>query len=552
MDRRALLAVALSLLVLVAYEQFLRHYYGSTPEAPIEPSVTTSRIPEATPASEQPTPEKKESSVPNAAAAEVAPLPERIVRVEAPLYSAQFSSHGARLVSFRLKRYRTTVDPDSPPLELILPGPAGEAPFAIELRGSDGTPLWRDATFPYESDAPDVVEVSDTTGAALSFRAQVRGTVVHKRFSFDPANYVIRAELRLESPPSGAPEVGVTWSRAAEPKNAREHVFTKVAYLQGKKLVEEGFSGLEKGLVVDHDLHWTAFSGPYFLAALALEEAEAPRLWLKSRAAIIEQSVLVPVRNPTTQIQLTAYLGPKDIDALEAANHQFRRAVDLGWFSFIAVPLLHVMQFFHHFTGNYGVDIILLTLIVKILFIPLTNSSFKSMRELQRLQPEMLRIREKYKDDPQQMNKEMLELYRRHKVNPLGGCLPMLLQLPVFIGLYSALTHAVELRHAPFMLWITDLSAPDRLGSFAIPFVEPPGIPVLTLLMGASMFLQTWMTPSTGDPSQRQIMLIMPIMFTFMFLNFPSGLTLYWLVNNVLTIAQQYYMTRKSAPGAGA
>ncbi|GBD27392.1 Membrane protein insertase YidC [bacterium HR30] len=120
----------------------------------------------------------------------------------------------------------------------------------------------------------------------------------------------------------------------------------------------------------------------------------------------------------------------------------------------------------------------------------------------------------------------------------------MLLQLPVFIGLYSALTHAVELRHAPFVGWIRDLSAPDRLGSVAIPFVEPPGIPVLTLLMGASMFVQQWMTPSVGDPTQRQIMLIMPILFTFMFIGFPSGLTLYWLVNNILTIAQQYYMTR--------
>ena len=167
------------------------------------------------------------------------------------------------------------------------------------------------------------------------------------------------------------------------------------------------------------------------------------------------------------------------------------------------------------------------------------------MRAMQKLQPQMAKIREKFKDEPETMNKEIMELYRRHKVNPLGGCLPMVLQIPVFIGLYSALLNAVELRHAPFMLWINDLSAPDRLGHDAAAVRgSTPGIPVLTLLMGVSMFLQQWMTPSAGDPQQQQVMMIMPLMFTFMFVNFPAGLALYWLVNNVLTIAQQYYINR--------
>ena len=166
------------------------------------------------------------------------------------------------------------------------------------------------------------------------------------------------------------------------------------------------------------------------------------------------------------------------------------------------------------------------------------------MKSMQKLQPQMAKIRERYKDNAEEMNKEIMELYRRHKVNPLGGCLPMVLQIPVFIGLYNALSHAIELRHAPFLLWITDLSAPDRLGALAIPFVSPPGIPVLTLFMGASMFVQQWMTPSTGDPAQQRVMMIMPLMFTFMFVSFPAGLTLYWLVNNVLTIGQQYVINR--------
>jgi len=166
------------------------------------------------------------------------------------------------------------------------------------------------------------------------------------------------------------------------------------------------------------------------------------------------------------------------------------------------------------------------------------------MREMQKLQPQMAKIRERFKDTPEQMNKEIMELYRRHKVNPLGGCLPMVLQIPVFIGLYQALLNTIELRHAPFLLWINDLSAPDRLGALQLPFVQHPGIPVLTLLMGVSMFVQQWMTPSAGDPAQQRVMMIMPLMFTFMFVNFPSGLALYWLVNNLLTIAQQFYMNR--------
>src|SRR5262249_51839092 len=157
------------------------------------------------------------------------------------------------------------------------------------------------------------------------------------------------------------------------------------------------------------------------------------------------------------------------------------------------------------------------------------RSSLRSMREMQKLQPQMTKIRERFKDKPDEMNKEIMELYRRHKVNPLGGCLPMILQIPVFVGLYNALLNAVELRHAPFAGWIRALSAPDRLGTIQLPFVEQPGIPILTLVMGISMFIQQWKTPATtADPAQQRVMLIMPVMFTFMFINFPSGLTLYW------------------------
>ena len=210
-------------------------------------------------------------------------------------------------------------------------------------------------------------------------------------------------------------------------------------------------------------------------------------------------------------------------------------------FWFVAIPLLRALRVLHVITHNYGIAIIVLTALVKIVTAPLTRTTFRNMREMQKIQPQMAKLRERFKDDQTALQKEMMELYRRHRVNPFSGCLPMVLQIPIFIGLYNALSHAIELRHAPFMLWINDLSAPDRLMIGSVP------VPVLTLLMGASMFLQQWLTPQQGDPTQQRMMMFMPLVFTFMFINFPAGLVLYWLVNNVLTIAQQYWMMRSPA-----
>jgi YidC/Oxa1 family membrane protein insertase len=242
----------------------------------------------------------------------------------------------------------------------------------------------------------------------------------------------------------------------------------------------------------------------------------------------------------------TLFIGPKDLDILESLGRGLERSIDFGYFAFVSRPLLYLLRFFHNFTGSYGVDIILLTVLIKLLTAPLTHKSFVSMKQMQKLQPQMERLKEKYKDDREKLNKEIMELYRRNKVNPLGGCLPTLLQFPVFIGLYNALLTPIELRHAPF-LWIKDLSQPDWK---SLPFHIPGfpgfdlGFPVLTLLMGGSMFVQQWMTPSAGDPNQRRLMLMMPVIFTAMFITFPAGLTIYWLVNNILSIAQQYIINR--------
>jgi YidC/Oxa1 family membrane protein insertase len=220
-------------------------------------------------------------------------------------------------------------------------------------------------------------------------------------------------------------------------------------------------------------------------------------------------------------------------------------------FDILAKPCVWIMDFIYdHFIPNYGVAIIILTIFTKIILWPLGNKSYKSMADMKKIQPLMAGIKEKYKDDKRKMNEEMMGLYKTYKVNPMGGCLPMVVQIPVFFALYRMLYEAIELRHAPFFWWINDLSAPDRLFrfDFAVPFMEPPyGIPVLTIIMGATMFFQQKMSPPMGDPTQAKMMMMMPIVFTFIFINFSSGLVLYWLVNNVLSMAQQYYITKKNA-----
>jgi len=237
--------------------------------------------------------------------------------------------------------------------------------------------------------------------------------------------------------------------------------------------------------------------------------------------------------NPGQSINTTQklFFGPKDIDILKAQGVQLEGAIDLGWFSAIAKPLLHALKLFYGYLHNYGLAIIVITVILKILFFPLTHKSYKSMKEMQKLQPKMQELKDKFKDDRDGLNRAVMELYKAHKVNPLGGCLPMIVQIPVFFGLYKALMFSIELRHAPFYFWLQDLSAKD-------PYYVTP------IIMGATMFIQQKMTPTNMDPIQAKMMLALPVVFTFMFLNFPSGLVLYWLVNNILTIAQQAYINK--------
>ncbi len=281
---------------------------------------------------------------------------------------------------------------------------------------------------------------------------------------------------------------------------------------------------------------WLAFLQHYFLTAWVPERDQQAQFQTTRRDQLHVMGFVYPATTvaagDTAEIGATAYVGPKIIDRLEALAPNLDRTVDFGWLFFISLPLFIILEWFYGLVGNWGVAIILLTVLVKAVFFHLSATSYKSMAKMRAVAPQLTRLKELYGDDRQRMSQEMMALYKREKINPLGGCLPILVQMPVFISLYWVLFESVQLRHAPFMLWIQDLSQMD-------PYF------ILPILMGASMFIQMSLNPTPPDPMQAKIMKLMPVIFTVFFLWFPAGLVLYWLVNNILSISQQWYITRK-------
>jgi YidC/Oxa1 family membrane protein insertase len=283
---------------------------------------------------------------------------------------------------------------------------------------------------------------------------------------------------------------------------------------------------------------WVAFLQHYFLSAWVAEPETTNNYYGQKRS---DGNYVFGYTGPLRTIaaggrgewKTQFYAGPKDQKQLELIAPNLNMTVDYGFLWWIATPLFYVLDWFHGYVNNWGFAIILLTVLVKLILFPLSAAAYKSMANMRRVAPKMKRLQERHADDRQKLSQEMMALYKKEKVNPLGGCLPMLLPMPIFIALYWVLFESVELRQAPFLLWINDLAAMD-------PFF------ILPLLMGGSMYLTQLMSPAVGDPMQVKMMKMMPIMFTVLFLFFPAGLVLYWLVNNVLGVAQQYYVIRKS------
>lgn len=467
-----------------------------------------------------------------------AELAEKKIVVENELYRLVLSNVGASIEEVELKKFQVGLGGQSPNVFLVKKeeGQTGSPCF-------QGTGGWgfSSKSFFHFSGEKEVFSLSSGDHVDLVFKSVQNDLLIEKTYSFQGNEYPVFLNLKVSNI-GGAVQKGGLETILRQPfddsMKGNRFTFVGTATLLDQDLKTDSVEDLEKKPVsYSGKIGWTGFEDKYFFRALVpLKVQDREILLEKEKDAVInrvrEIGDMEIMPGGSVEYGYLLYFGPRDLDILKSVGHQLEAVVDFGFFDIIARPLLNVLKFFYGFVGNYGWAIILLTVAIKLLFWPLTDKSYGSMKAMQKIQPEMQKLREKYKDDKQKLNIEIMQLYRTHKVNPLGGCLPMIIQIPVFFALYKVLLEDISLRHAPFMWWIQDLSEKD-------PYYITP------VIMGVTMFIQQKLTPTTMDSTQAKILLYMPLVFTFMFLNFPSGLVIYWLVNNLLTILQQYLINRK-------
>jgi len=466
-----------------------------------------------------------------------------VIRISTDLVIAEIDTRGGTLKRLELLRHKDSNEPDK---NFLLVSPAHQYEAQSGVAGEGGPnhrTLWRAAPGA-RALAPGAESVE------LRLSAQGRdGLEVEKVFTFKHNSYVIDVSLQLRNG-GAAPLATYAYfqlTHDGKPEGNRNTVaetfgaqsFTGFSvYSDERKFEKVHPSDLDKGKP-DHIKQakdgWLAFVQHYFVSAwLAPEGMLRDYVMEKRQDGTYAARLLVPVSlapGASAQVSVPLYAGPQEKRRLEAAAPGLDLVVDYGWLAIIAWPLFWLLEKLHGLTGNWGVAIILLTVLIKLIFFPLSAASYKSMAKMKLITPRLTKIREMYGNDRQKMNQAMMELYRTEKINPLGGCFPILVQIPVFIALYWVLLAAIELRHAPFMLWIKDLSALD-------PYF------VLPILMTVTMVVQTKLNPVPPDPVQAQVMKYMPYVFSIFFFFFPAGLVLYWLVNNILSIAQQWQIQR--------
>jgi len=548
---RLVFAIVLSFCIFILFDAFF--VKKEPPKQAVESGETTLDPSKTTTTS---VPEQSQASIPSVAAsqdalAEDAMSSGREITVENQFYIAKFSERSGSIRSFALKQYRESISKDAPLKELIAAENVSGTILSDFSSGSEGRfehPLFTANS--YES-----MQINDGSQSLIFTSNPVHGLVFEKKFTFDSDKYLIGLELIIKNV-SDAPVSGeIAISLARSYLTTSQYGFEGPSGWINKKLEQVEIKDIKESEAISGDIQWVGLEDRYFISSV-ISKTPGPSSMKteKTRHDIVYNRLIQAVEEIPAggrqQYSYFVFMGPKSTQLLSKVGYDLKNAIDFGWFDIIAKPCLWLMNWLYGFIPNYGIAIIILTLITKVILWPLGTKSYRSMNDMKRLQPLMAEIREKHKNDRPRMNQEIMLLYRTYKVNPVGGCLPMVFQIPVFFALYRMLYSAIELRHAPFFGWITDLSAPDRLFNFgfSIPFMEPPyGIPVLTIVMGATMFLQQKMSPAPGDPAQAKMMMFMPIVFTFIFINFSSGLVLYWLVNNIFSISQQFYISKKFA-----
>ncbi len=536
MEKRLIVAIVLSFVVLVAFQLLFKPAQQPQPAGPAQ-------APTAAPGA-APTPSAPAAKAPQTAAQPPAQAPagkpgetvteaaETDVTIDTSLFTAVWTNRGGNLKSWALK---TQKDDQGRPLELV-PAAAVESgvlPFHLELADPERTNVLN-SSFYRTTGVSTVLRDGGTAEVRFEF-ADGRGLRVEKVYRLHGGTYEVESDLRVTD--NGAPvDARLVWGPGLDNPTAAE--------MKKRVTSSEGVAVLSGGAVTRIDqreykpeassfvnVSWAAYEENYFTALFVLPGGQGSAQFVRRGEGPDVRDYL------SVSLPERAYIGPKDYNRLVAFGHDAKKVINFGFFGVVAEALLLAAKFSYRLIPNWGVAIILLTIVIKILFFPLTYSSTKSMAKMQELQPKVKALRAKYKrsrsdiEQRRQMNEEMMRLYKEHGVNPAGGCLPLLIQLPVFWGFFRMLTVAVEFRKAPFALWIRDLSVHD-------PYYVTP------ILMGVTQYISQKMTPTSADPTQARMMLIMPVVMTVFFMNFQSGLVLYWLMNNVLQIAQQAIMNR--------
>ena len=559
MESRVIIFLVLSLVVIAAYPYFLMKLGISTPESvqteqeisgqkPMKSETGRSQAIPTPVDGNSPVSQDQTTSGPTSSG--TAPSAEILKVIEGDLYRVVLSSRGGTIKEWTLTQYKKEDEKGiEQAMKLVAAGKV--APLSITISG-DTTP----EVYDYSLDETTLkLSRNNPTGRVVMKASLPNGRSITKEMLFHNDQYQADLSIRTEGLRDGyslalGSNFGITdWEKSMGAAAGA------ISMIDGKVL---SAPSEETDVTYETGATWFGLHDKYFISALILAPTNgkavvastatngngplAPRVGVHRFS---EQEVSASIHIPQAlqrEDKFILYAGPKEYDRLASYHTFLEESIDFGWFIFgswlpvrlVAKPLFYVLRFLYKLTENYGFSIIFLTILIKIIFHPITQKSLTSMKQMAALQPKVNALREKWADNKEKMNKELMGLYKDSGVNPLGGCMPMLLQMPVFVALFNILYVTIDLKNAPFIFWISDLSSKD-------PYY------VLPVVMGGTMILQQMTQPNTMDPTQAKIMMFMPVVYTFFFLSFPSGLVLYWLVNNTLSIAQQYWINKRYA-----
>ncbi|GGE90404.1 membrane protein insertase YidC [Stappia taiwanensis] len=575
-NRNTILAIVLSLIVLLGWQFFIaqpqieRQREAAEQQAALQGTTGESAVPQpgsSAPAAGGAAAPSAGGTAGQAVNREAALTAAPRVKIETPRVSGSINLTGGRIDDLRLKDYRETVDPDSPTIVLFSPK-GSPAPYYADFgfAADPGTDVaLPDAATVWQAPegavlTPDTpLVLSWDNGAGLTFKRTIS---IDENYMFKIEQGVINGtDADLQLYPYGL------IARTGIPQTAGFYILHEglIGVFGDKGLSEIDYDDLQEAKKIRPDQvenGWLGITDKYWAAALVPTQGEAfqPQFSYSPASDNFQTDFLggalkvAPGAEATTTSHLFA--GAKETATIDAYEEdlgieQFELLIDWGWFYFLTKPLFFAIDWLFRLVGNFGVAILIVTVAIKTVFFPLANKSYVSMSKMKLVQPQMTEIRDRYKDDKQKQQQALMELYKKEKINPLAGCLPVLVQIPVFFALYKVLFVTIEMRHAPFFGWIQDLSAPDPTSLFnlfgLIPW-DPPQMLMLgvwPLIMGITMFVQMKMNPAPPDPTQQMIFTWMPVLFTFMLASFPAGLVIYWAWNNFLSISQQYVIMRR-------